>query len=283
MDSDDLNGLAPPQEGANPNGTSVASTQNSSVVAKSVQSANSHTALLEGSRRKNGGQVNGFRSSTTAPVVERSGPKRKQRRVRDPYAIDYSDDDIEDEAMTVKPQKQEESLIDFLRNTSPTPAMNPQPILAAVSSIKPAPGAQKIASNSGMKDRAGRNAPNAALNKKSSTKVLEPVPQSEKPPAYSRGAHVARPNSPHLVQTGSKLDSYRPTQTTHASHVERNRQKSMPTPQARPERPDGSTNDLAEYLRNTGPPQANPGYVQNTIKDESGFMAFFSRRRSVKK
>jgi hypothetical protein len=37
--------------------------------------------------------------------------------------------------------------------------------------------------------------------------------------------NVARAESPHLSQIGSRLDSYRPTQATHAAHIERARSK----------------------------------------------------------
>ncbi|KAF8426968.1 hypothetical protein EV426DRAFT_427575 [Tirmania nivea] len=52
----------------------------------------------------------------------RDGPVRTQRRVRDPYAIDDDDFDMEDDIdlITRAPARQEESLADFLRNAIPT-------------------------------------------------------------------------------------------------------------------------------------------------------------------
>ena len=55
-------------------------------------------------------------------------PKRKQRRVRDPYAIDLSDEDEEDLDLFPPPKpKKEESLIDFLNNYEPPPEPTPKP------------------------------------------------------------------------------------------------------------------------------------------------------------
>ena len=63
-------------------------------------------------------------------------PKRTQRRVRDPYAIDFSDEEddedlFNDHPMPVKekPKRQEESLMDFLNSVPPPPPSNPQPFM----------------------------------------------------------------------------------------------------------------------------------------------------------
>ncbi|RYO83508.1 hypothetical protein DL766_004966 [Monosporascus sp. MC13-8B] len=56
-------------------------------------------------------------------------PKRKQRRVRDPYAVDLSDedDDLIEDVIPNPKAKQEESLIDFLNNCEPPPEPKPRP------------------------------------------------------------------------------------------------------------------------------------------------------------
>lgn len=58
-------------------------------------------------------------------------PKRKTRRARDPYAIDFSDDDEEDDVADRgagggrQPAQREESLIDFLRSVPPPESNSP--------------------------------------------------------------------------------------------------------------------------------------------------------------
>jgi hypothetical protein len=268
MDSDDLNGLMSLTDKDRPGRTSAASTQDSSTVSQSLQSSvNSHTALLERSKKTNqGASMNGMRtgtsriSSSSQSAAKDAMPKRKQRRVRDPYAIDDSDDDIE-EVATLKPKGGEESLIDFLRNTAPQPSMTAQPIVAANSSAAQTQGLQKKNSSSAIRDRI-RNTTIPGLSRKNSVAATDP-------PAYSRGS-AARAESPHLSQTGSKLDSYKPTQPTHAAYVDR----------VRSSRTNGVAGESAEHLPNTD--QSRTARMTNAMKDESGFRAFFSRRKSVK-
>lgn len=267
MDSDDLNGLMSSTDKDQPARNSAASTQNSSMVSQSVHSSvNSHTALLDRSKKvKPGPSTNGMRtgiSTTSSPLqstAKDAMPKRKQRRVRDPYHIDDSDDDIE-EVATLKPKKDEESLIDFLRNTAPQPSMTAQPVVSATSPAALRQGLQKQNSSSAIRDMI-RNTTIPGLSRKNSVTATDP-------PAYSRGA-VARAESPHLSQAGSKLDTYKPTKPTHAAHVDR----------VRSSRLNGAMSSSAEYLPHTE--QSRATRTMNT-KDESGFLAFFSRRKSVK-
>jgi hypothetical protein len=273
-DSDDLNGLVSTEKDqpgrsseASTQKSSAASTQNSSVVSQLAQSStSSHTALLERSKRtKPGPSTNGMRTGTVTISVSQSTakdamPKRKQRRVRDPYGIEDSEDD-QVEVATLKPKK-EESLIDFLRNTAPQPSMTAQPIVSASSSAAPKQTLQKKNSSSAIRDRI-RNTTIPGMNRKNS------VPATELP-AYSRGS-AARAESPHLSQSGSKLDSYKPTQPTHAAHVDR----------VRSSRINGPLSKSEEHLPNSE--QYRAPRSANTTKDENGFMAFFSRKKSIRK
>ncbi|KAL8707734.1 MAG: hypothetical protein Q9220_007254 [cf. Caloplaca sp. 1 TL-2023] len=99
--------------------SSVASTQDSSFAARSVRSTNSRTGLLDNSRGPYGGSSPPL-SQRPSTFNEPPQMVRKQRRVKDPYAID-TDSENEDHPPTLKPQRQEESLIDFLNSTPPPP------------------------------------------------------------------------------------------------------------------------------------------------------------------
>jgi hypothetical protein len=268
MDSDDLNGLVSSTDKDRPARSSAASTQDSSTVSRSVQSSvNSHTGLLDRSKKTKPGQsTNGMRtgtstiSSSSQSTAREAMPKQKQRKVRDPYAIDDSDDDIE-EVATLKPKRDEESLIDFLRNTAPLPSMTAQPIVPANSPAAAKQNLQKKNSSSAIKDRI-RNTGIPGLNRKNSVTTTDP-------PAYSRGS-AARAESPHLSQAGSKLDSYKPTQPTHAAHVDR----------VRSSRINSAISSSAEHLPHSE--QSRAARTVNTTRDESGFRAFFSRKKSVR-
>jgi hypothetical protein len=211
---------------------------------------------------------------TKQPIIPESDgmPKRTRRRVRDPYAIDFSDDEDELEDISVPPQRRgdEESLVDFLRNTAPPPGMTTKPILAAL----PNP-----------------TQPNASamVSPTTSASRFKDYLQGSSPTkngATTKSTNGARAESPHLTQAGSKMDKYRPTQPTHASHVERNRQRMRAEPRGATISPGGDTADLAAYLKNSGPPPSSEAPIQKfgtTGKDQAGFLRFFQRRGSTRK
>ncbi|RMJ23274.1 hypothetical protein PHISP_05852 [Aspergillus sp. HF37] len=118
---------------------SLASTQGSSMANKSFTSVGSRTGLLESTPRSTTTQA-GPNTKASAPVRSVSDdplPARKQRRVRDPYAIDSDDSDDLDELLEPqKPQREEESLIDFLRNAPPPESQPPAQPLNTASSNK---------------------------------------------------------------------------------------------------------------------------------------------------
>ena len=102
MDSDEIQDLG---NGKSKDSRSVASTMDDSLLTKSLHSSvNSRTGLLDSSSRINAKY--GDTSSFEKPMrpEEAPHPMRKQRRVKDPYAVD-SDSDGGDEAMnTTQPR-----------------------------------------------------------------------------------------------------------------------------------------------------------------------------------
>lgn len=280
MDSDDLNALAPPPDidvnGRNSDG----SAQESAMTVKSMPSSmNSRTGLLDSSNRGSSKFANGFGSGGAAvsrqPVIPESDgmPPRTRRRVRDPYAIDFSDDEeLEEQLPGPQRRGDEESLVDFLRNTAPPPGMTTLPILAAnPNPTQPDPSSmvKRTASSSKLRDYL-----QGATGNKNGTNAV-------------KSSNSARADSPHLTQVGSKMDKYRPTQPTHAAHVDRNRQKVRAEPRDPMASSGGDTADLAAYLKNSGPPPGSEAppqrFITSTGKDQAGFMKFFSRRGSVRK
>lgn len=221
MDSEDFDNLAPGR-GIEP---SLQASEDERPTASVDPSVTSQSPLIASNGLVGKGVVPA--ASVGNNVMDSDGmPKKTRRRIKDPYAIYDSEDEEDMEALRSK--NQEESLIDFLRNSAPPPGMTTQPILAG---------------------RPSQRSPNQSFST------------------------TARETSPHLTQSGSKIDKYRPTQPTHAPHVERRRSNQSspasksesaikpdkPRPKARFEARDAkatraNTFELAEYLKNSGPP-----------------------------
>lgn len=125
---------------------SVRSASRSSFKSSFRTSANSKSALLAGSTNVNETQhpAHSGQPQSLAPTLPRSilpdthEPIRKRVRSKDPYAIDMFDDDDDDD-LTAMPNNrpQEESLIEFLRNSAPnTPNETPGQANVAPSSSR---------------------------------------------------------------------------------------------------------------------------------------------------
>ena len=309
-------------------GTSVASTQGSFAPSKMTQSStNSRTGLLDTTNRvqpssPDAGRNNGVPSPRSIDLSQ--GRARKQRRVKDPYAIESDD---ENDRTQLPEEHEEESLSDFLRNYTPPPAVSTRPPPIGIIGA-PKPAKQTVT----LKERIQRNIavipdyrplPPKAPKKPSSTKSppqsnesrrkfprhnsnnsnSSPLSSSSQPSANRSVSSSSKPPqlppidartvSPHLVsQTGSKIDSYKPTQPTYAKHVERSRPKQHL--QAREEHgvlsgppQSGGLGDLADFLRETEPPPPSGpiGGGMGSLspmkeKEEfSGFGRMFSRRK----
>ncbi|KAJ5217115.1 hypothetical protein N7468_010123 [Penicillium chermesinum] len=213
---------------------SINSTQSSSTPNKSVTSVGSRTGLLDSSNRPSG--------QTKAPasvglgLSEDAGPTRKQRRVRDPYAIDDDDDDeLYDELMrNEKPQRQEESLIDFLRSEPPPDFdSTPKPIM-----------------------------------------VPPPVPSSKTSGFGGRRVSdaVRGPTSKMSLASLRSTNSNKPPQTSYSAKVGMERGPG-PAPARQTD-----TGALADFLRNTGPPDTAPTRSMSTMSPkvkEGGLSRFF--------
>jgi hypothetical protein len=290
MDSDEISALGVVRAGATVDRDalariSVASTQESSVPAMSVHSSmNSRTGLLD-STNQTATRMNNQPVTPWSPSQnEDAPPHRKQRRVRDPYAIDS---DSEEEALfaaSQKPKREEESLIDFLRNVAPPSESQTTPQLLSTAA---AANVQKKNSAPNIKDRIMRKS--SVTTATSKGRGREPMSQTAR--RSSNGAHQSLPSpqrsarsiSPHLSQTGSRLDTYKPTQPTYAAHIDRVRSnKSATQGQARSGRNEASSSaELADFLMNSGPPATTQTYVPSVAKEETGFSRMFSRKKKA--
>ena len=292
--------------------SSVASTLDSSAPTQSVVSTNSRTGLLGNSGKSSAKRNLAPQNPSTRLDEPPQAPKRRQRRVKDPYAIDSDSD--EEYSGRRNPQDKEESLMDFLRSVTPPPSGLPRVPSAFDGIPKPKGyGVKREASKAGgstTRERSSRNGsanPPRNLNAiPSSTKSLQASTSSV--PTASRGRATEAPQlpplnpretSPHLItQIGSKFDTYKPTKPTYAAHVDRERNgparaerdgsngRLRQGAQPRSEREDGGgVSDLADFLKNSAPPP--PPVQQRSTgtnfagREEGGLRGFFGRRRKV--
>jgi len=130
MDSDDFNDYSASSSGRQPtNGSTPTSPP---AAPNGHTSTTTSTSTTRTTQPAFSGQQTRLQHSTLQPPG--SGPIRKQRRIKDPYAID-SDDDDEDTLTALpngRPTRAEESLQDFLRNSEPPTQNAPQPLINAM-------------------------------------------------------------------------------------------------------------------------------------------------------
>ncbi|PYH30866.1 uncharacterized protein BO87DRAFT_429301 [Aspergillus neoniger CBS 115656] len=249
MDSDELQAIEP---GRTKGAPSVASTQ--SVAETSLVSVGSRTGLLESTSRTSTPTVMAQETKTTfaAPVSvsDDHRPPRTRRRVPDPYAIDLDDDDELDELLEEpKPKRDEESLIDFLRNVPPPEPTPPQQPLAA--------NANSRRGSASVKARLRRNtASEKTLMAKPSKTSLRQQPDN-----YMGGA------SNYTVKVGMERNA-----------GAMNGAYDLKTPSVR----QTETSALADFLKNTGPPEPPVSKAPAATKSkDSGFSRLFVRRKKV--
>ncbi|KAK1750568.1 hypothetical protein QBC47DRAFT_119223 [Echria macrotheca] len=275
MDSDQLSGAVGGRAvDAQLRDYEVRSSQASTTETPSIQSSiNSQSALLGRNKPLPSGN-----SRFAGPGDDDMPmPKRKTRRVRDPYAIDLSDEDDEfDDEPTPRARRrqepQEESLMDFLRSVPPPP---PEPVRQVAPPAKP----KKKASAPSLMARftrrdSGRNSGNSS----GSSSPRSPVPPAMAAPRPANGpATGAKGYIPIQVNMPPGVDKYNPA----------NFSKTTPTMGGGNNRPAGrvamkkfepreavsvssrGTSELAEFFKNSAPPMG---------PDDNGFPPRYAGR-----
>ncbi|KAL8784067.1 MAG: hypothetical protein Q9213_004194 [Squamulea squamosa] len=249
--------------------SSVASTQGSALANRSIGSTNSETGLLDSSRGSLGGSPS--LSQKLTRFDEPAQGIRKQRRGKDPYVIDSNSED-EAQSGTPKPQRQEESLIDFL-NSMP-PLKQPGPIIPSAFDDIPNPTIRtnniNKKANLMQNQRNSRTAAITAATPGIRSANLAPSSNPRgRTPNSAPSAHApqlpplnSRDTSPHLMSTYN-TPSANP-QTSIPNGVSTTSGNPQPKAKAqriaRSDRDDNTrgTSDLADFLRNSEPPTQVP-------------------------
>lgn len=254
MDSDDLKGHnVQESRSTSPDGSGPG---------KALASFGSRTGLLKSSREPAQQKTTVTPTPTSAPApppktddFDAPVPVRKQRRVPDPYAIDDDDDEALEELLGLqeKPKREEESLIDFLRNASPPPE-DPAPRAPIMTSPTPT----NKSSSGGMRARFLRSASEIAPMSKASKTSLRSAQSDLRSPPAAQSHYTTKP-----------VAASKP-----------------PTP-AIPPNMNGRTTEtsaLADFLKNSEPPEpprAPSAFAMNRGKDSNGLSRLLMRRKKV--
>ncbi|EFQ97887.1 hypothetical protein MGYG_00925 [Nannizzia gypsea CBS 118893] len=271
--------------------SSMPGTQDGSMVAASVASINSHTALIDTSNRPSSRTFQ-YRHSPTANLRGdgSSTPAKTRRRVRDPYAIDSDSedeyDDVRDSATTTAATKpKEESLAEFLKNAPPPPPPpKPQPFTINI---------QKA--NELQRQKSKRPAISRSVTLDSTSEAGSPAPPRlvDLPAKYNSNGHghahghAGRPqasltSAPSFVAT---IHADQPDNQWHSGGR-------LPKGVIKGVEADGlyrsnksDTAALADFLKNTGPPPSPSVNSLQTMKTGSSagwtFKTFLRKKKQV--
>lgn len=258
--------------------TSVASVPQDSY----SSSFSSSTALLRSSSRKAKDCGSGSTTTVATSSALTLAVKRTQFRSKDPYAIERLDDDdgedggdMEGLNLVIPKKRDEESLVDFLRNTPPPPPppTAPQPFVQSNGKT-----IQKKGSAVSLMSRFGRSGrKNSVASNTDKTPFIPPPAASSQ---ASRHVPLKVPNASdaRTGRTSSGSDQYpRPSYGQARADFDNQFGVSSIFPAARPPRPlvlargaragRNDTDSLADFLKHTGPPPE--ARVSQPQKEES--------------
>ncbi|KAI1502910.1 hypothetical protein F5X99DRAFT_147636 [Biscogniauxia marginata] len=204
-------------------------------------------------------------------------PKRTRRRVRDPYAIDFSDEEDELElGMTPKPmpkqkQKQEESLIDFLNNyPPPPPEPTPQPVVIPKKKASAPNLIARLRSAGSSNGGSG-----SSLSRKLSNAGERSMSRSLSSRAGNNKSHTPIVIPPGAEKFGNNFASTIRPQTESSGRVP------MRKFEPREAVSNSATSDLANFLRDSEPPPSTLASLPSPTEDKGshGFSRLFERRK----
>ncbi|KAK3309184.1 uncharacterized protein B0T15DRAFT_133239 [Chaetomium strumarium] len=250
--------------------------------------------------------------STTDTSDDMPIPKRKTRRVRDPYAIDLSDEEeMENELMEEdlapppgrKMQTQDESLIDFLNNYAPPPEPTVQPfnIPQTRNTLKPKKKASAPSLMARFTRRDSGQSGNAAASNPAARPVTSQMPAqaprsvSSRAGGAGKGGHVPiQVNIPGgvngyvpPVRTSSRpaADGLGPPLGMGGGGHPRGPMKKF-EPREAVSGANRATSDLADFFKHSGPPPGMSPPVANQFsrpaeraEPTNGFSRVFPRRK----
>jgi len=255
VDSDEFNRML---DDRSPENSQLESAYSSQISTNSKQSnrtsTNSRTGLLPQQNVVQPAYSNTPQYLASNLTVPEPQVVRKRRRVKDPYAIDTDDEDEDLLTALPKSRRQEESLIDFLRNVEPPLQNDPKPLLA---------NGAHAAANSRLRMINGSSHASSSANGSSSTPLAtrSALPSSSGNPAMISStitASVPKANKPKVQPRSSGARDVNSSSMTDSS-------------------------DLADFLRTSGPPEVKAPSANAAAKEEGKRMAtrFWRKKTNV--
>lgn len=241
----------------NGNVESAYGSQVSTLSKQSTQTSNSRTGLIpkqnvtQPAYSNTPQQLSGSMSNAEPNIT------RTRRRVKDPYAID-SDDDEDEDLLTAlprsnKPTQREESMMDFLSSMEPPSNSPPKAFMLSPETIAAAKARAAAQKN-------GANGHPHANTSSSTTSASRNGMNGRTGPTQANISANITPNAPR--------GGYKPKLQARGAHSE-------------PQRGRSATNDLADFLRNSGPPEPPAPAPGATIrKEEKPSKAKFWRKKT---
>ncbi|KAF2020954.1 hypothetical protein BU24DRAFT_416616 [Aaosphaeria arxii CBS 175.79] len=223
----------------------------------SAQTSNSRTGLLPAPSVVQPAYSNTPQKLTGNMSNPEPQIQRTRRRIKDPYAIDLSDDE-DDDLLTALPasgQRKEESLMDFLNSMEPPKSADPQPLQLSGAALAAARARAAGGSNTSLSGSA-----------------------SGAPVRNGVGINPSVRTSGHSAQISASITSDAPRA--------RGPKLQARVASARDPRSSGgrsSTNDLADFLRNSGPPEPPapaPGATVRKEENKRSINAKFWRKKT---
>jgi hypothetical protein len=245
-------------------------------------SVTSQTALLNSSTKTNRHQP----TQNNGDLDEEDMiPKRKTRRVRDVYQIDFSDEEDEYEFNPKPHPIQEESLADFLRNVPPPPESNTSPVFET----SPRPSSRKVKKKSSTPSIMSR------FSRTNSGPQPPPKPKSSGQDSRSTTSRTGAPQLPNYTpiavqfSSSQKPSTYEPARGgNYVSQLDSARSNKVPQKSYQPREAVYSTartNDLANFLRDSEPPSTMHNQPQTFSpalhrEEASTFQRMFGRKKA---
>lgn len=164
------------------------------------------------------------------------GPRRKQYRNKDPYAINLDDEDDDDDsdlltALPPRGKRNEESLADFLRNAEPPSDNGPRPIASASS----------LAQAREIMERARANNTNGAR----ASSAMDGAPSRTRTPGSGSSSGPSGRQLPHSATSYSMTDQLASRMEARPSGGKAGDRLGLNT--------GSNSRDLADFLRGSGP------------------------------